>query len=118
MSNETSIVSNESIEHSNESLINSKECMLSTFDNPFNPFEQFDNWFMFDVEKGYYSCSKLDRMTNITEDMSEQEENEEIERAIDTFIKYDFTNTYTKVTRDTKTPVLSQEEFNNIHDVQ
>ena len=94
--NNSSIMSNE---HSNE-------CMLSTFDNPFNPFEQFDNWFMFDIEKGYYSASKLARLANITDDMTEQEYNEEVERAIDTLIKYDFTNTYTKVKRNTKTPIL------------
>ena len=25
---------------------------LTTFDNPFDPFEQFTSWFMFDEEKG------------------------------------------------------------------
>ena len=28
-------------------------CALTTFDNPFDPFEQFNSWFMFDCEKGY-----------------------------------------------------------------
>lgn len=79
--------------------------MLSTFDNPFNPFEQFNDWFMFDVEKGYYSCSKLDRIANITDDMSEAEESAEIERAIDEIIKYDFMDVYVKVRKDTKTPI-------------
>lgn len=100
------LTNNETLSH--DSLNDSNECMLSTFDNPFNPFEQFNNWFMFDIEKGYYSSAKLDRLTNITDDMSEKEYNEEVERAIDAFIKLDFTNTYTKVRRDTKTPVLSK----------
>ena len=30
-----------------------KECMLTTIDNPFDPFEQFDEWLMFDKQKGY-----------------------------------------------------------------
>lgn len=87
---------------SNDSSIITNNCQLSTIDNPFNPFEQFNDWFMFDVEKGYYSCSKQARLANITDDMSEQEENAEIERAIDEFIKYDFTDTYIKVKRSTE----------------
>lgn len=27
------------------------DCRLTTFDNPFDPFEQFTQWFLFDVEK-------------------------------------------------------------------
>lgn len=76
-----------------------KECMLSTIDNPFNPFEQFDSWFMFDIEKGYYTCSKLARIAQISEEMSQKEINLETERAIDEIIKYDFLNFYIKVTR-------------------
>lgn len=90
---------------SNDSSITTSNCQLSTIDNPFNPFEQFDDWFMFDIEKGYYSCSKQARLANITDDMTEQEENEEIERAIDEFIKHDFTGLYMKVKRNTEIPV-------------
>ena len=63
-----------------------KECMLTTLDNPFDPFEQFIPWFMFDVEKGYYTSSYLARIVNLTDDMTQKEENEEIERAIDEII--------------------------------
>ena len=73
------------------------ECRLTTIDNPFDPFTQFDDWFLFDTEKGYNSCSRLDRVTKISDDMSEVEVNEEIERAIDEIIKYDFLNVYKKV---------------------
>lgn len=73
------------------------EHMLTTFDNPFNPFEQFTSWFMFDIEKGYYSCSRLARIAKLSDDMTQKEENEEIERAIDEIIKYDPMNIYRKV---------------------
>lgn len=85
---------------SNDSSIITSNCQLSTIDNPFNPFEQFNDWFMFDVEKGYYSCSKQARLANVTDDMTEQEENAEIERAIDEFIKHDFLDLYIKVKRN------------------
>ena len=77
--------------------------MLTTFDNPFDPFEQFTDWFMFDVEKGYNTCSYLARIAKLTDDMSDQEVNDEIERAIDEIIQYDFMNIYKKVTKDVHT---------------
>ena len=83
----------------------SKECKLTTFDNPFDPFEQFDSWLLFDKEKGYDSCERLMRIANLSDEMSQKEIDEEIERAIDKIIKYDFTNTYKKVTR-----ILADEE--------
>ena len=80
-------------------MIMSKQVMLTTIDNPFDPFEQFDSWFLFDVEKGYNSCSYLGRIAKTSEQLSDEENNEEIERAIDEIIKYDFTNTFKKVSR-------------------
>ena len=76
------------------------ECRLTTFDNPYDPFEQFSLWFLFDVEKGYNTCSYLGRIANITDDMSQSEVNEEIERAIDEIIEYDFLNIYKKVKKE------------------
>ena len=74
--------------------------MLSTKDNPFNPFEDFVSWFMFDVEKGYYSCNRLARIVNLSDDLSSVEEDNEIERAIDEIIKYDFLDIYIKVAKN------------------
>lgn len=74
-------------------------CMLSTIDNPFNPFEDYSSWLMFDKEKGYDSAERLMRIAKLSDDMTQKEENEEIERAIDEIIKYDFLNVYTKVSK-------------------
>ena len=54
---------------------------LTTFDNPFDPFEQFTSWFLYDEEQGYHTCAYLGRI------------------AIDEIIKYDFRNVYKKVAR-------------------
>nr|DAN59163.1 MAG TPA: hypothetical protein [Caudoviricetes sp.] len=77
-----------------------REARLTTIDNPFDVFEEFNKWFLFDIEKGYNSCGYLDRIAKTTDDMSEQEENAEIERAIDEIIKYDFRNIYKKVIKE------------------
>lgn len=71
---------------------------LTTFDNPYDPFEQFTSWFLFDVEKGYNTCSYLARTVKLSDDMSEKETNDEIERAIDRIIEVDPFNIYKKVT--------------------
>lgn len=77
----------------------SYDCRLTTFDNPFDPFDEFTSWFSFDVEKGYYTCSRLARVAQLSDDLSEVEESKEIERAIDEIIEYDFLNIYKKVRR-------------------
>lgn len=76
------------------------EFMLTTVDNPFNPFEQFTQWFLFDTEKGYNSSSYLDRIAKTSDQLSDEENSREIERAIDEIIKYDFMNIYKKVKRN------------------
>lgn len=78
------------------------KCALTTFDNPFDPFDQFDSWYMFDMDKGYGSASYLARIARTSDQLSEEENDREIERAIDEIIKYDFRNIYKKVKRELK----------------
>lgn len=73
------------------------KCMLTTFDNPYNPFDEFTSWFMFDEEKGYHSCAYLGRIAKTSEQLSDEENAQEIERAIDEIIKYDFQNIYKRL---------------------
>ena len=71
--------------------------MLSTIDNPYDPFDNFSSWYMFDVESGYNSCAYLARIAKTSEQFTDTENEEEIERAIDEIIQYDFRNIYIKV---------------------
>ena len=75
------------------------KCALTTIDNPFDPFDQFDSWFAFDIEKGYYTCSRIARLANLSDEMSEVEKNNEIEKAIDKLIEIDVLDIYKKVVR-------------------
>ena len=74
--------------------------MLTTIDNPYNPFDDFASWFSFDTEKGYNSCSLLMRIAQVSDEMTDVEENMEIDRAINDIIKYDFRDIYKKVSRE------------------
>ena len=80
-----------------------KECMITTIDNPYDPFTQFNHWFLFDTEKGYNTCAYLDRVAKVSEEFSDEENNLAIEQAIDEIIKYDFRNIYKKVSRTAST---------------
>lgn len=73
------------------------KCALTTIDNPYDPFEQFDAWYMYDMDKGYSTCSYLDRIARTSNQLSEEENEKEIERAIDEIIRFDFQNIYKKV---------------------
>ena len=74
-----------------------RHVMLTTFDNPFDPYSDFDSWLRFDLDKGYNSCAYLDRIAHTSDAMSDNENLAEIERAIDEIIKYDPFNLYKKV---------------------
>lgn len=78
-------------------MADKRKTMLSTIDNPYDPFDEFDLWYNFDIDKGYSSCSYLDRIARTSDMLSEVENDEEVERAIDEIIKYDFQNIFIKV---------------------
>lgn len=73
--------------------------MLTTFDNPYDPFSQFSLWFLFDVQKGYNSCAYLGRIAKVSDQFSQEENDREVELAIDEILKNDFLNIYRKVTK-------------------
>ena len=77
-----------------------RECRLTTTDNPFDPFDQFESWFLFDAEKGYNSCDYLGRIAHTSDSLTDEENEQVIEDAIDEIIKYDFMNVYKKVSRE------------------
>lgn len=76
-----------------------KQIALTTFDNPYDPFNDFTKWMLFDEEKGYHTCSYLGRIAKTSDQLSDEENDAEIERAIDEIIKYDFMNIYKKVVK-------------------
>lgn len=77
-----------------------RQSMLTTIDNPFNPFDQFDEWFAYDVSKGYHTCSYLARIAKTSDELSPQDEDLAIEQAIDEIVRLNVLGIYRKVYKD------------------
>lgn len=71
--------------------------MLTTLDNPFDPFNDFASWFAFDLEKGHHTSSRIARIADLNSEMTQKEVDEEMERAMDLIVQYDFEDKYVKV---------------------
>lgn len=78
-----------------------KEFMLSTSDNPFNPFSQFDAWFAFDKSHGYNTLEYLARVAETTEDGFDRENRLAINQAIEDALLFDLTGNRIKVENPT-----------------
>lgn len=73
------------------------EYRLTTIDNPFDPFTEFDEWIMYDKDKGYDSSEYLARIADLDEGMDENEKNQRINDAIDLIIERDPLKIYKKI---------------------
>lgn len=77
-----------------------KIAMLSTTDNPYNPFDEYDDWFDFDFSKGYNTPGYLARIAVVSNDLSESDQHRAIELAIDEIVKENINGMYVKVERN------------------
>jgi hypothetical protein len=75
-----------------------EEKMLTTVDNPYDPFTEFESWFAFDEQSGYHTCGLLGRLALTSVDLSEEENILEINHAIDNILNL-FPNMYKVVKR-------------------
>lgn len=74
--------------------------MLTTVDNPFSPFDEYELWFAFDDRHGYQSASLLARIAQVSDELSESDQIKAIEDAIDEILQENVTGMYRKVTRE------------------
>lgn len=75
------------------------ESMLTTVDNPYNPFENFEDWYRYDRDHGHYCCERLAEVVGDLKDSNEVEEIKITESAINYIVANDVLGKYTKVQR-------------------
>lgn len=81
--------------HSDEPI----EYMLTTVDNPFDPFTQFDEWLEYDIAMGYNTSSFLDRISNVSNDLSLPDQALAVQQAIDEIVEENVSGMWRKVAR-------------------
>jgi hypothetical protein len=76
------------------------QSMLTTIDNPYDPFTQYDEWYAFDEAHGYHTCAYLARIAKTSDELSQTDEDLAIESAIDEIVKLNILGIYKKVTKE------------------
>lgn len=71
--------------------------MLTTVDNPYNPFTQFDDWNAFDMLKGYNTLGFLARVVRDSDELSEGQQSLAYEQAIDEIVDENVLGLYRKI---------------------
>jgi len=61
--------------------------MLTTEDNPYDPRDEWVEWFAWDVQQGYNTCSYLARIVHLAVDFPEETQEYLIDQAIDEIIQ-------------------------------
>lgn len=75
----------------------SNEYMLTTVDNPFDPFTQFDEWLVWDHNAGYDTPALLDRVANQSDEMSEADQSQAVDLAMDEIVRENVSGMHKKV---------------------
>ena len=61
--------------------------LLTTVDNPFDPFDQPDEWLSFDLVSGYRTNQLLARFAVLSTDWSDSDYENEINRAMEEIVQ-------------------------------
>ena len=81
--------------------------LLTTTDNPFDPFTQWDEWYAYDIRAGHFTLNYLARVTFSSPNLSEADQAAAIERGMDEIIAENVFGIHKKVfKKETQDTVL------------
>jgi hypothetical protein len=74
--------------------------MLSLTSNPYDPFEEYEDWLRFDHHEGFDTAGLLARTVSTSGELSEPDQDLAVEQAIDSIVANpSFAGMYKKVQR-------------------
>lgn len=88
-----------------------KPAMLSTIDNPFNPFTDYDEWYAYDVQHNHDCCGIVAHLAKTSDAYLDEENSYEIQKAIDWFVKNNLEGIYCKVFAHTQVQPVSLTQY-------
>lgn len=74
--------------------------MLTTIDNPYDPFTEYDDWYSWDQRMGYHTPEVLGRIAVVSDALSDGDQQLAVEEAIDEIVKENINGVYKKVTSE------------------
>lgn len=92
------------------------EYMLTTVDNPYDPFTQFDEWYVWDQNAGYCTPGLLARVSYVSHEISELDQHLAIENAIDEIVRENVSGVHKKIKRGEFVPPLSTDASGQTRD--
>jgi hypothetical protein len=95
--------------------VDNMEFLLTTKDNPFDPFEDWESWYNYDTLKGYDTCGYLARVIVTSPDLPLPSQRQAMRDAIDEIISFNLTDNYVLVSKhvdETNNNVESVDEGN------
>lgn len=76
--------------------------MLTTIDNPYDPFDEYDKWLVYDSANGYDTSGLVARLAHTSTEFGEIRQLKDTEKAVDAFLEVDPLGIYKKVVREIK----------------
>lgn len=83
-----------SIAHTDEQ---NYDYLLTTFDNPFDPFTEWDAWYQWDMSAGYHTPGLLARIAQTSEEISDADLFLAIDKAMDEIVRENVSGMHRKV---------------------
>lgn len=74
-----------------------KQSFITTVDNPYDPYENFKEWYAFDTRMGYNTTAYLSRIVKTSSELSPLDQSQAIDIAIDEIMEYNILGLYRKI---------------------